>query len=64
MAHDIITHSGKSLIPNYNDVFNTSQNTPEDLFAIQVTSQSGINDLITFYASEANGGRGEILPER
>lgn len=58
MAHDIITHSGKSLIPNYNDVFNTSQNTPEDLFAIQVTSQSGINDLITFYASEANGGRG------
>lgn len=58
MAHDIITNSGKSLIPNYKDIFNTSENTPEDLFAIQVTSQSGINDLITFYASEANGGRG------
>lgn len=58
MANDVITNSGKSLMPNYNDVFNTSQNTPEDLFAIQVTSQSGINDLITFYASEANGGRG------
>ncbi|MCL1665038.1 RagB/SusD family nutrient uptake outer membrane protein [Elizabethkingia ursingii] len=58
MAHDIITNSGKSLMPNYKDIFNTSENTPEDLFAIQVTSQSGINDLITFYASEANGGRG------
>ena len=58
LANDVIENSGKSLMPNYKDAFNTSENISEDLFAMQVTSQSGENDLITFYADEALGGRG------
>ena len=58
LANDVIENSGKSVMPNYKDAFNTSENISEDLFAMQVTSQSGENDLITFYADEAQGGRG------
>ena len=58
LANDVIENSGKSLMTNYKDAFNTSENISEDLFAMQVTSQSGENDLITFYADEAQGGRG------
>ena len=58
LANDVIENSGKSLMPNYKDAFNTSENINEDLFAMQVTSQSGENDLITFYADELQGGRG------
>lgn len=57
-ANDVIENSGRSLMSAYKDVFNSSKNTQEDLFAMQVTSQSGTNDLITFYADDAHGGRG------
>ena len=36
-------------------------NTPEDIFAIQVTNQQGVNYLNTFYASSDNAGRGDII---
>ena len=49
IANDVIENSGKSLMTNYKDAFNTSENISEDLFAMQVTSQSGENDLITFF---------------
>jgi starch-binding outer membrane protein, SusD/RagB family len=35
-------------------------NTTEDIFAIQVTSQQGTNAFNTFYASSGFGGRGDI----
>ncbi|MCR8556277.1 RagB/SusD family nutrient uptake outer membrane protein [Mucilaginibacter sp. BJC16-A38] len=35
-------------------------NTPEDVFAIQVTSQQGTNSLNTYYASKTYAGRGDI----
>lgn len=35
-------------------------NTSEDIFAIQVTSQQGVNSFNTFYASSGFGGRGDI----
>ena len=35
-------------------------NTPEDIFAIQVTQQLGFNSLNEFYASSGNAGRGDI----
>lgn len=38
-----------------------ADNTPEDIFAIQVTNQQGINYLNTFYASPDNAGRGDIV---
>lgn len=38
-----------------------ADNTPEDIFAIQVTNQHGISYLNTFYASPDNAGRGDII---
>jgi hypothetical protein len=35
-------------------------NTSEDIFALQVTTQQGTNGLNTFYASADNSGRGDI----
>jgi hypothetical protein len=35
-------------------------NTPETIFAIQITDQDGTNDLNTFYGSAEVGGRGDI----
>jgi tetratricopeptide (TPR) repeat protein len=36
-------------------------NTDEDIFALQVTSQSGTNALNTYYGSSYYGGRGDIV---
>lgn len=57
-ANDVIANSGHSLAGTYAGAFNNTTNSSEDLFAFQVTDQTGANGLITFYASEANGGRG------
>ncbi|HCW07792.1 MAG TPA: RagB/SusD family nutrient uptake outer membrane protein, partial [Cytophagales bacterium] len=35
-------------------------NTSEDIFAIQVSEQSGVNNMNTYYASSDKGGRGDI----
>ena len=35
-------------------------NTPEDVFAQQVSEQNGVNNMNTFYASPDVGGRGDI----
>ena len=49
------------LVDNYSAAFNNSNtNTSEDIFAMQVTTQDGTNSLQTFYASQDNGGRGDI----
>lgn len=57
-AHDVLQNSGHSLAPTFAEAFNNDANGIEDIFTFQVTSQTGSNDLITFYASEGNGGRG------
>ena len=56
-AHDVLTNSGHSLAPSFSSAFNNDADSMEDIFAFQVTSQGGDNDLITFYASQSNGGR-------
>lgn len=56
-AHDVIENSGHSMTATYAGAFNNDSDSSEDLFAFQVTSQGGDQDLITFYASQANGGR-------
>ncbi|HEY8931158.1 MAG TPA: RagB/SusD family nutrient uptake outer membrane protein [Mucilaginibacter sp.] len=35
-------------------------NTPEDIFAMQVTDQQGTNSLNLYYASKTYGGRGDV----
>lgn len=62
-AHRVISDADSpySLVENYADVFNNSNvNTSEDIFATQVTTQDGTNSLQIFYASQDNGGRGDI----
>jgi len=60
-AHNVLVNSGHSLAPNFAAAFNNDSDSVEDLFAIQVTTQDGENSLITFYASQANGGRGQDI---
>lgn len=57
-ADDIITNSGKTLSASFTEAFNHDEDGAEDIYAMQVTSQSGENQLIAMYASEENGGRG------
>lgn len=57
-ANTVITESGKSLSSSYADAYNHDVDNEEDIFMMQVTSQSGENQLISMYASEDNGGRG------
>jgi tetratricopeptide (TPR) repeat protein len=66
-ATKVISSGKYSLVDNYADEFpfpnqNAAHvdNTTEDIFALQVTTQQGINDLNTFYGSADYGGRGDI----
>ncbi len=63
-ATRVISSSGRTLTPNYADAFpvpggGAGSNTSEDVFAIQVTSQSGANGFNEFYAPSDFGGRGD-----
>ncbi len=57
-ANDVIENSDHSLSSSFAAAFNHDADNEEDLFTFQVTSQTGTNSLITYYASEQNGGRG------
>lgn len=57
-ADNVIQNSGASLTGTFAEAFNNDMNSSEDIFAFQVTSQDGQNDLINHYADEGNGGRG------
>jgi tetratricopeptide (TPR) repeat protein len=48
------------LVFDIQNVFNQTQNTTEDLFAIQVTTQDGANSMVTFFATKSLGGRADI----
>jgi hypothetical protein len=48
------------LAPTFAGAFNNVEDIPEYIFAIQISSQDGANDLNTFYASSTDGGRGDI----
>jgi len=57
-AHSVITTSGHTMAATFAGAFNNDADDVEDIFAFQVTSQTGTNSLVTFYAHEALGGRG------
>ncbi len=63
-ANRVITGSGKSLTPTYVGAFplrggSAGSNTSEDIFSMQVTTQTGSNGFNQFYDSGDNGGRGD-----
>ena len=65
-ANTVISSGKFQLTPNYSDEFPYPgqvhvDNTSEDVFAIQVTPQSGTNSFNTYYASADNAGRGDIV---
>lgn len=57
-ANDVIKNSGHGLSAKYADAFNHDTDQIEDVFSIQITKQTGVNDANTFYSAEDNGGRG------
>jgi len=59
-ANRVIESGEFQLAPAFGDVFNNVEDIPEYIFAIQISSQDGVNDLNTFYAAEDDGGRGDI----
>jgi starch-binding outer membrane protein, SusD/RagB family len=65
-ASQVIEEGSFELEENYEDIFNlTSPGTSsEDIFSIQVTTQDGVNDMNTFFASSDFGGRGDIYIEQ
>ncbi|WP_224489038.1 RagB/SusD family nutrient uptake outer membrane protein [Robertkochia flava] len=56
-AHDVLSNSGHSLTANYADAFNNDEDALEDIFAWQITTQDGLNDFNTFWATREFGGR-------
>lgn len=60
-ANRVIENGPFALLDNYADCFNNvGTNTAEDVFAIQVSSQDGLNSMNLFYAPDEFGGRGDI----
>lgn len=57
-ADDVLANSGHTLAPDFNSVWDKETDGPEDIFSFAVTSQTGSNNLVNHYASEADGGRG------
>jgi starch-binding outer membrane protein, SusD/RagB family len=62
-ASQVIESGEFELVPNYADAFNNGSNTPEDIFAMQVTSQDGVNEMNTFFGAAEYAGRGDIIIE-
>ena len=56
-ADDVLTNSGHSLTSSYADAFNNDEDSEEDIFAWQITTQDGINDFNTFWSTRDFGGR-------
>ena len=49
---------------SFADVFNNDSNSDEDIFALQVNAQDGVNSMNTYFATPQFGGRdGDILIE-
>lgn len=73
-ANKVIEDSLFSLTANFDEAFNKTSlqgtgnggngnATKEDIFAMQITSQDGTNNLNTFFADPLFGGRGDIFIE-
>jgi starch-binding outer membrane protein, SusD/RagB family len=57
-ANNVIANGGYSLSANLKAAYNHEVDQPEDVFAIQITKQTGDNQINNSYASTQNGGRG------
>jgi starch-binding outer membrane protein, SusD/RagB family len=62
-ANRVIESGEFELVANYASAFNNGSNTSEDIFAMQVTSQDGVNEMNTFFGAAEFAGRGDIIIE-
>ncbi|QHT65527.1 RagB/SusD family nutrient uptake outer membrane protein [Rhodocytophaga rosea] len=62
-ANRVIDSGEFELVSDYAGEFNNGSNTDEDIFAIQVTSQDGVNEMNTFFGAAEYAGRGDIIIE-
>lgn len=56
-ANRVISSGAYALLKNYKDVFNRDENSSEDIFAIQLTTQDGANLMNTHFSIPDFGGR-------
>lgn len=56
-ANSVLESGSFALTTAYADAFNNEENSSEDIFAIQVSSQDGANDMHLFWSTRANGAR-------
>lgn len=56
-ADDVLQNSGHSLTTDFASAFNNDEDAVEDIFAWQITSQDGTNEMNTFWSGEDFGGR-------
>jgi starch-binding outer membrane protein, SusD/RagB family len=56
-ASKVIASAKFTLLADYEDVFNRDANSSEDIFAIQLTDQDGVNNMNTFFSVPDFGGR-------
>lgn len=54
-AHRVIQSNNYILTPTYEEAFNNGTNSTEDIFAMQVSGQDGVNSLFTFYSADSRG---------
>lgn len=59
-ANRVIGSRKYNLVPVYAFCFNNLKNSAEDVFAMQVTVQDGVNNMATFFAASTVGGRGDV----
>jgi tetratricopeptide (TPR) repeat protein len=59
-ANAVIESGDFMLTTDFADAFNNSENSTEDVFAMQVSEQDGAHALNTYFGSSAAGGRGDV----
>ena len=59
-ADRVIASGQYELLAELQHVFNQGENSAEDIFTIQVTSQDGFNRVSSFYSGQLEGGGGFI----
>lgn len=56
-ANRAINYGENTLTDNYDDAFNNSSNSTEDVFAFQVTDQDGANNMFLYWSTSDYGAR-------
>ncbi len=57
VSNAVISNTSHQLTTQYSSAFNNDIDSSEDIFAWQITSQDGTNDMNTFWSTRAFGGR-------